>query len=429
MYNHVDKCFLHNLYRIVIFEGVDLLKTIIFIGSNKSGSSREAIRAAERLGYFTVLFTNNEKQLQQRKEYIDVHEMIFVDTTQLTAMRKEIRTLIAKGSEIMTIASFVDSNVSRALQLCAEYCPNGTSYKSVDIMENKARTRSFLHGLPYSPKFITISPTAKFKVSALESLPGFPLIVKSASSTGSKDVLRASDLEQLQRHIRKLREKNPDEPIIIEEFIEGEQYLVEAIVHERKLQIAGVVQQEITYGKRFIITGYGVLATVPKHVNDSITQIMESIIEKFDIQNGAMHVEMRLTGNGWRLIEINPRISGGAMNKMLKAAFGFDLVEETLKLYLGQRPSLIQKQRNFVFTQYVVIEKKGILGKVTGKNRARKSPGVVEVYVKPKKGTQLVPPLSMGHRYAYVIAQGSTMEMAKESAKKAAGEIEFHLQE
>ena len=156
---------------------------------------------------------------------------------------------------------------------------------------------------------------------------------------------------------------------------------------------------------------------------------MESIIEKFDIQNGAMHVEMRLTGNGWRLIEINPRISGGAMNKMLKAAFGFDLVEETLKLYLGQRPSLIQKQRNFVFTQYVVIEKKGILEKVTGKNRARKSPGVVEVYVKPKKGTQLVPPLSMGHRYAYVIAQGSTMEMAKESAKKAAGEIEFHLKE
>ncbi|MFC5603338.1 ATP-grasp domain-containing protein [Sporosarcina koreensis] len=405
------------------------MKTIIFIGTNKSGSSREAIRAAERLGYFTVLFTNNDKQIKQRKEYVDVHEMILVDTTNLKAMRKEILSLQSKGNEIMTISSFVDSNISRALKLCEEFCPNGTSSKAADIMENKAGTRASLNGLPFSPKFLTLPPKAKLEPSTIEDLPGFPLIVKSASSTGSKDVLQATDLEQLQRHIRKLNEKDPDESIIIEEFIDGEQYLVEAIIHDRKVQIAGVIQQEITYGKRFIITGYGVLAFVPKQLNDSIMEVLNSIIEKFDIRNGAMHVEMRQTANGWRLIEINPRISGGAMNNMLKAAFGFDLVEETLKLYLGEKPSLIQKQRNFVFTQYVIIDKKGILEKVTGKKRARKIPGVVEVYVKPRKGTQLMPPLSMGHRYAYVIAQGRTLETAKALAKKAAEEIQFHLKQ
>ncbi|WP_432358927.1 ATP-grasp domain-containing protein [Sporosarcina sp. UB5] len=406
-----------------------LLKTIIFIGTNKSGSSREAIRAAERLGYFTVLFTNNERQIQQRKEYVDVHEMTLVDTTNLAAMRKEIRLLQSKGNEIMTIASFVDSNVARALKLCEEFCPNGTSSSAVDIMENKAGTRASLNGLPYTPKFITLPPKVKLEPSTIEVFPRFPLIVKSSSSTGSKDVLQASDLEQLKRHIRKLNEKDPDESIIIEEFIEGDQYLVEAIVHEKKIQIAGVIQQEITYGKRFIITGYGVLAIVPKQLNDSIMEVLSAIIEKFDIRNGALHVEMRLTDNGWRIIEINPRISGGAMNNMLKAAFGFDLVEETLKLYLGEKPSLTHKHRHFVFTQYVILDKKGILEKVTGKNRARKSPGVVEVYVKPKKGTQLMPPLSMGHRYAYVIAQGRTLELAKSLAKKAAKEIHFHLKQ
>ncbi|MGN7386543.1 ATP-grasp domain-containing protein [Sporosarcina sp. SAFN-015] len=405
------------------------MKTIIFIGTNKSGSSREAIRAAERLGYYTVLFTNNEKQIKQRNEYVDVHEMIFVDTTNLAAMQKEIRSLKTKGNEIMTIASFVDSNVGRALKLCEEFCPNGTSSKAVDIMENKAGTRASLSGLPYSPKHITITPNATLDPALLETLPDFPLIVKSASSTGSKDVLQAADLEQLKRHIRKLKEKDPLESIIIEEFVEGDQYLVEAIVHEKKIHIAGVIQQEITYGKRFIVTGYGVFAIVPKPLNDSIMKVLESIVEQFDIRNGAMHVEMRLTENGWRLIEINPRISGGAMNNMLKAAFGFDLVEETLKLYLGEKPSLIQKHRYFVFTQYVIIDQKGILEKVTGKKRARNSPGVVEVYVKPKKGTQLMPPLSMGHRYAYVIAKGGTMETAKALAKKAAEQIKFHLQQ
>ena len=347
------------------------MKTIIFIGTNKSGSSREAIRAAERLGYFTVLFTNNEKQIKQRKEYVDVHEMIFVDTTNFDSMRKEIHSLLSKGNVIMTIISFVDSNVARALKLCEEFCPNGISPKAVDIMENKAGTRASLKGLPYSPKFLTISPKAKLGQLTLEALPNFPLIVKSASSTGSKDVLQASTFEQLIRHVRKLNEKDPEESIIIEEYIEGDQYLIEAIVHDRKIQIAGVIQQEITYGKRFIITGYGVLASVPKQFNDSIIEVLESIVEKLDFRNGALHVEMRLTTNGWRLIEINPRISGGAMNNMLKAAFGFDLAEETVKLYLGEKPLLVQKHRNFVFTQYVIIEQKGILERMTGKKKAR----------------------------------------------------------
>ena len=323
------------------------MKTIIFIGTNKSGSSREAIRAAVRLGYFTVLFTNNEKQIKQRKEYVDVHEMVFVDTTNLLSMQIEIRSLLSKGNEIMTIVSFVDANVSRAMKLCEEFCPNGTSYKTVEIMENKAGTRASLHGLPYSPKYLTLSPKVKMEPKVINTLPDFPLIVKSASSTGSKDVMQASDLEQLQRLIRKLNEKDSNESVIIEEFIEGEQYLVEAIVHNKKIQIAGVIQQEITYGKRFIITGYGVLAFVPRQLNDSIMEVLESIVEVLEIQNGALHVEMRLTENGWRLIEINPRISGGAMNNMLKAAFGFDLVEETLKLYLGERPSLIPETSTF----------------------------------------------------------------------------------
>lgn len=405
------------------------MKTIIFIGTNKSGSSREAIRAAARLGYFTVLFTSNERQIQQRKEYIDVHEMVFVDTTNLLAMKKEILSLKSKGNEIKTIASFVDSNVSNAFTLCEEFCPNGTSASAAFIMENKAGTRAKLAGLSFSPKYLTIQPGKNLDAKSMDALPDYPLIVKTASSTGSKDVLHATDDVQLQRHIAKLQEKNPLEAVIIEEFIEGEQYLVEAIVHNKEIQIAGVIQQEITFGKRFIITGYGVLAIVPRQLNDSIKEVLTSIVEKLAIQNGALHVEMRLTKNGWRLIEINPRISGGAMNNMLKAAFGYDLTEETIKLYLGEQPTLEIKQRHFVFTQYVIIDKRGILEKVTGKGRARKSPGIVEVYVKPKKGQLLTPPLSMGHRYAYVIAQGRTLAIAKGLAKKAAEEITFHLKE
>ncbi|MFJ7979847.1 ATP-grasp domain-containing protein [Lysinibacillus xylanilyticus] len=398
------------------------MKTIIFIGTNKSGSSREATRAAEKLGYFTVLFTNNEKQLQQRNTYPDIHKMILIDTSNIDDMKDEIFNLSKKGFEIKSIVSFVDPFVHIASILCDEFCDNKTSSTAIEMMEDKEKTRNFLKNQPYSPKFFLLKPN--------ESVPnnlGFPLIVKSPKSTGSKDVLLANDTGQLEKHLSHLRSKNPGETVMVEEYIEGPQYLVEALVYNRQANVIGIIEQEITQGKRFIITGYGVLVKAPKEIQTGLEEVLQSIVKEFNIENGALHLELRLTKNGWKLIEINPRISGGAMNTMLHAAFGFNLVEETLKLFLGERPDIKPKHRKFVYTKYVIVESKGILEKVIGRNRATNSPGVVEVYVKPKKGALLTPPLSMGHRYAYVIAVGATLAEAKNKAYKAAREIKFIL--
>ncbi|MFF2793589.1 ATP-grasp domain-containing protein [Lysinibacillus xylanilyticus] len=398
------------------------MKTIIFIGTNKSGSSREATRAAEKLGYFTVLFTNNEKQLQQRNAYPDIHKMILIDTSNIKIMKDEILNLSKNGFEIKSIVSFVDPFVHIASILCDEFCDNKTSSTAIEMMEDKEKTRIFLKNQPYSPKFYLLKPN--------ESVPnnlGFPLIVKSPKSTGSKDVLLANDTGQLEKHLSHLRSKNPGETIMVEEYIEGPQYLVEALVYNRQANVIGIIEQEITQGKRFIITGYGVLVKAPKDIQTGLEEVLQSIVKEFNIENGALHLELRLTKNGWKLIEINPRISGGAMNTMLHAAFGFNLVEETLKLFLGERPDINPKHRKFVYTKYVIVQSKGILEKVIGRNRATNSPGVVEVYVKPKKGALLTPPLSMGHRYAYVIAVGATLAEAKNKAYKAAKEIKFIL--
>lgn len=398
------------------------LKTIIFIGTNKSGSSREATRAAEKLGYFTVLFTNNEKQLQQRKAYPDIHKMILIDTSNIEDMKDEIFNLTKTGLEITSIVSFVDPFVHIASILCDEFCVNYTSSTAIEMMEDKEKTRNFLKNQPYSPKFFLLKPNESFSNNL-----AFPLIVKSPKSTGSKDVLLANDTDQLKKHLSHLRSKNPRETIMVEEYIEGPQYLVEALVYKRQANIIGIIEQEITQGKRFIITGYGVLVKAPKEIQTGLEEVLQSIVKAFNIENGALHLELRLTKNGWKLIEINPRISGGAMNTMLHAAFGFNLVEETLKLFLGERPDINPKHRKFVYTKYVIVESKGILDKVIGRNRATNSPGVVDVYVKPKRGTLLTPPLSMGHRYAYVIAEGATLADAKNKAINAAKEIKFIL--
>ncbi|MEK4627705.1 ATP-grasp domain-containing protein [Solibacillus sp. FSL R7-0682] len=400
------------------------LKSILFIGVNKSGSSREATRVAEKLGYFIVLFTSNDRQYEQRELYPEIHKMVFVDTTNMEAMRTEITKLQKTGLDFKTIVSFVDPYVHIASLLCDEFCINLTSSKAIEMMEDKEETRKFLMKEAYSPQFKVIGPNEKVSGKLT-----FPLILKSPKSTGSKDVLLAQDLKQFNKHLTSLQKKYPEETIIAEEYLRGPQYLVEVIVYKHQPHIVAVMKQDITKGKRFIITGYRLLATVPPNLVTSLDALCESIVNTFNIETGAFHLELRLTSKGWKLVEVNPRISGGAMNKMIEAAYGINLVEQTLKLFLGEEPDLQPTQHYFVYTKYLIVKRKGILERVTGKLRATKSPGVYDVYIKPKKGTLLIPPLSMGHRYAYIIAQGKSISEAVRLANQASRLIKFHMRE
>ncbi|MBA4496264.1 ATP-grasp domain-containing protein [Paenactinomyces guangxiensis] len=403
------------------------MRTIIFIDSYKSGSSREAIRAADQLGYFTVLFTQRQSLMSDRANFPDIHEMVYIDLDDKEAMREKIKDLQTDGKLIHTIVSFINSNVYTAALLCEEFCGKRLSTDAIFKMENKIESRQTLQEAPFNIPFAVYEEGMELFSLLKQFNLHFPIIIKPPCSTGSKDVLKAENKLELDKYIKKFSDKYPGRSILLEEYIEASQYLVEALVYQNEVNIVAILEQEITKDPPFIITGYSLLAKVPDDLYESISKAVRSIIRKFGMENGACHLELRLYNNQWKLIEINPRISGTAMNRMIEEAYGINLAQQILKIALGEKPTLKKKYEKFVFTQHIILPAEGILQKVTGKNKALNYEGVREVYIKPKKGKYVHPPWSMGHRYAYVMAASLTKEEAKRIAKTAAKEIQFHL--
>ncbi len=109
------------------------------------------------------------------------------------------------------------------------------------------------------------------------------------------------------------------------------------------------------------------------------------------MKNGACHLEL------WKLIEINSRISGGEMNDIIEIGYVINLVQETIQLMLGNKPSLNKKNYKYVYIHYLTVKSKGKLIQVTGKNCSSKYPGVENAYIKPRKGAVLQPPTSRGN--------------------------------
>lgn len=422
------------------------MKAIVFIGTHKSGSSREALKAAERLGYYTVLFTERPNFINNRPSFPEVHLMKLCDLNNLEEIKQHIRLLILKGIKICAIVSFIDPYCYTACLLAEEFGVNRFSTQAINTMQDKILSRQVLSASPYNPSFTILKDKQALHSSSVPKLnESFPLILKLPHSTSSKDVFKVNNHKQLKIYMKKISQKS-SEPILAEEFLDGPQYLVEVLVHQKKVHIAAIIKQEITHKKRFIVTGYNLLIDPPADFYNDLKKAVESIIFTHGMESGACHLEMRhvwknkelpiskkdndwrnLQNKTWKVVEINPRISGSGMNRLIEIGLGFNLVEETLKMALGQEPNLSPRHKQNAFAQYVILSETGILEKITGRKKAYECPGVREVFLKPRKGTLLMPPLSMGHRYAYVIATGNSEESAIHNAKYAASQIKFWL--
>lgn len=408
---------------------VKKLKSIVFIGSNKSGTSREALNIAKQMGYYTILFTDRAKFLQQREEFPDVHLMIFLkDLIKKESVLNEIKRLVEKGYDVKACLSLVDPFVSIASQLAKELGLHQLSSEALYKMENKTRFRKALKGHSFTPFFSVYDKTQSIDSFIRQTKDHLPLVVKSPESNGSKDVILVNTIDELRKELLTVQKRKTTVPLLVEEYLIGPQYLIEVIVHESKVSIVAIIKQEITNRKRFIITGYQFPAQLKSNELYMLEKSICEIVKTLGLVNGPCHLEMRFVNGEWKLIEINPRISGGAMNQIILHGTGINLVKETIKLNLGKEPSFEKTKFQFVYAHYVIIQRRGVLIKVTGKKRAQRHKGVIDVYIKPRKGKILTPPLSMGDRYAYVLATGETEEEAQRNALNAAKQIRFFLE-
>ncbi|XXM70991.1 ATP-grasp domain-containing protein [Lysinibacillus sphaericus] len=405
------------------------MQTIIFLGSNKSGSSRDAIRAAAEMGYFTVLLTDRRKWIRQREEFPDVHQMILMKRlSDREEIFRQLSKLNIQGKLVKALVSFIDPYVSLAADIARDLCLHEVSSEALFKMEDKTRFRDELKNHPVTPAFSVCRSDENEHELLRQHVKNFPVIIKSPVSNGSKDVLKVHSEEEFTGALRYFKKQPGNVPLLIEEFVSGPQYLIEVIVNHSITTIVAVMEQEIPQIDPFIITGYHMPAGLARQDRKTLTDAVGEILVEIGLTHGTCHLEMRLAEGRWKLIEINPRVSGSAINQMILESTGINLVKETLKLHLGKDLDLVPSKKEFVSAAFITAETHGRLMKVTGKNKAKRMEGVRKVYVKPRKGSILTPPLSMGDRYAYVLASSSDPRKAKEMAKKAANEIKFHLE-
>src|SRR4051794_7048763 len=130
------------------------MKTIVFIGSQMSGTSKDALMIAKEMGYFVVLLTDQRKFSLKREQFSEIdHLILIINLLDKENVISQIQMLQNEGKEICACVSFIDPFISFAAKLSKELGLVQLSVEAFSLMEDKIKVREKLKGLSSSPFF------------------------------------------------------------------------------------------------------------------------------------------------------------------------------------------------------------------------------------------------------------------------------------
>jgi len=383
-----------------------------------------AIKIAREMGLYTVVTDYNPRAYGMRfADYPIVMSTRDVDGTVRVAKdfaaKKRIDGVITVGTD----ASLTVAAVQHALDLPG----NRIDVAEATTHKVKMRKRLFEHGVP-EPNFYSCWSYEEL-LRAAEHL-GYPLVVKPVDNMGARGVMKVKGPEVLRFAYERAKNASPRGEIIAEEFMDGLELSIDALVWQGKVYITGVADRIIEFPPYFVETGHIMPTDLPqKQVEDAIN-VFNKGIKALGIEVGAAKGDIKVTSEGAKVGEIASRLSGGFMSAYTYPySSGVNLIKAGINIALGEPPGDLEQRYNRVSVERAIIPGSGIVKKIEGIEEALSIEGVRNVFVTCNVGEVVHIPTSNVEKCGNVIAVGETREEALASANLGVKTIRIILGE
>lgn len=382
------------------------------VESNTTGTGRDFAEAARRRGLRPVLLTCAPHRYRYVEELrLDV---VRVDTADPAAVETACRDLRSGG--LSGVSSSSEYFVHTAALVAARLGRPGPDAAAVARCRDKAEQRQWLarQGIPV-PDF-QLCATAEQAADTARALAA-PVVVKPVCGSGSRGVRSCAGPAQARDWANRLLAGQARGGVLVEREIHGVEYSVEIIDGAA----AGVTRKHLGARPYFVETGHDfpVVAGVTRVARAAVDAVRE-----IGLTAGPAHVEVRVSPDGrpW-LVEINPRLAGGLIPRLVRHARGRDLVDEVVAAASGGPPSATMAHTRFASIRFVVPARAGIALGVTGLARTRALAGIVEAECAVPAGTAMSVEHSFADRVGHVIAVADTAADAIATADRAVAGI------
>ncbi len=303
----------------------------------------------------------------------------------------------------------------------------GIPYQNaLDASDKERMRRRFKEASVPSPDFVVLSelPTPRWN----PPFP-FPVVVKPVDNMGARGCRRVDHPEELGLAIEDALGFSRSGRAIVEEFMEGPEFSLDAIVYQGQITLCGMADRHIFFPPYFIEMGHTMPTQVGSGDQKRITDVFFQGIRALGITHGAAKGDIKLTPRGPMVGEIAARLSGGYMSGWTYPyASGVEPVRAAISVALGEKPKDLEVLRRWTSAERAFISIPGTVKTIMGLGDVKNLPHIKDLFLRVDPGSRVQFPVNNVSKCGNVISAAPDRSTAVQSAEDAVRSIFIRLE-
>ncbi|MFM2340200.1 MAG: hypothetical protein RLZZ360_836 [Candidatus Parcubacteria bacterium] len=362
-----------------------------------------AVRAYEAQSgkkYRIMLLQNKQRNHRfPLKKFPDLDIFLEIDFTRseeieraLLPYRKEIVAVTTRSESTMTDFIAVVPNVP--------YLSTPTT-ESLKWASDKLqmRRRFMAYDKSITPRYALVKDASDEERERVIAKIGFPMVVKPTNLTQSLMVSVCYHEDELKKTLRKgfadiqkiytAHGRTEESKIIVEEFMDGLMYSVDAYVSP-KGQVHFCPMVRVKTGKEVGFDDFfGYLQISPPKLSKQSIEKAEEVARKgiyaLGLRSVTAHIELMRIDNDWKIIEIGARVGGFRMT-LHKHTHDINHIMNDILIRMGKKPILPKKTLKTAAAMRIYGKTEGVIKRVAGVAKIKTLPSFVSLGQGKKAG-------------------------------------------
>lgn len=384
------------------------MKKVLIIGA--SILQLPAIRKAKELGYYVgvVDYNPNAIGIAEADKYFNVST---IDVDGVVNVAREF-----KPDGIMTLATDMPMRaVAKACEVC--HLP-GISFDTAIKATDKGEMIKAFEAAGVDHPWYYIVPAQPFLNKVIGKIT-YPCIMKPTDNAGSRGVVLCHNKKELVSEYEYSHNESRGGAVIIEEYLQGPEFSIEVMVVDGEPHVLQITDKLTTGAPHFVEMGHSQPTRQTKENREKISDLACRAVKAVGINVGPAHVEMILTKDGPKMVELGARMGGDCITThLVPLSTGIDMVGCTIRLVCGEKIDLEKKWHKGSAIRYFDAQN-GTIKAFEGIEEAKNVPGVQEISFVHQIGETIGEIGSSTDRVGFVIAQAETAEGAVKVCEEA----------
>ena len=318
-----------------------------------------AIKSANNMGYVSIAFDGYSNA--PGKDFSTCFENInFTDKDSLLekclsyTSAYNIKAVFTAGTDFSYIVAWLSEKLGLKT----------ISYETALKATDKSLMREAFSSAKVSSPLFIMTTNISINEDQVKKL-GYPLVVKPVDSMGARGAVKIHDFDHLKEAIEKAIKFSRSGKVIIEQFLQGPEFSLDAVVKDGNIHICGVADRHIYFPPYFVEMGHTMPSAFPKEVVDEVANFFCDGIRAIGIDNGAAKGDIKYANGKAVAGEIAARLSGGYMSGWtFPYSTDFSVIDAALKIALNKDPGKIEYSYKKIAAERAFISIPGVVDSI-----------------------------------------------------------------